>query len=731
MTSSTTRYAAVLLWLGAGCATGPEPVQDVALSADATTGETIARLARVSEVGVAFETVRRCQLEMSAGETPETRRWAPTDSHLLIGSRLTVLDRRMHRDPATQVEDYILLQLRDESGATFWLRNTPAPSAAELAARWRCVADLELLESGAPKLGAAQVRLTNQAPQCPYITPILGSREDLFWGTYDVVGTGLFAGPVLPNAQMLAGETGVAVGVRLQANDGRRRLTVSSEVFDQCFVAAPTAKGADAELLEGWLADVVPDPAAMPEVPVTGALAATGVDLSACAAGAAVIGSCAASVLDFVSVPGPGPFGPAHVQVTRRRVRDRWFVSGGRVLATPPPPKRVVGVKLEGLRANDPVAEAIATRLAAPSTDTFFQLIDPSVSEAAQPTHVVVVNIDYRMPRPRKGTEVVIRRGPGSRVNPAHRSAALRVRDLDAARPGVELEAQYSLLTTGRPATAYVEHFEGLVEGAKSALATTPDRLNEDAISVERSSVPTTARRGSAKVRLQLAAAVDGAAALRSADVELAFGKSAPAAGGGSVSVPDVADDLASSVLALVRRHVDVQLLERATGAKVPNVEGLRAWAALRAWESADGRPMSLLSDMLEDRDAALELDEAFYGVTLPPDASNRCFTFVAGHPDAQTPIAVEFGYLRGEERAFVALASDVQGKSPAAFEVCGVAGGEYRIKLGATEPTVVSLFDTTPNAHAVESIAAAFTGAPRTGAPGQALSLDGGGARQ
>ena len=229
----------------------------------------------------------------------------------------------------------------------------------------------------------------------------------------------MFSGSAPAPERVAQGERGpTAFGIRLEAEGGEKRLTVSSEDLDACFVPAdrsPPAPG-EAQRLRDWLESPNPDMTAPPGVSVETVEAVMGISRAQCAeqrfrrkAGL----ECHTPLLRLLTDDKPGVFGPSRVRFVRERlVSGLYFVDGK--LASPEEAITVqAAVRTPGLSREGAFAESFEEALKGTMDDPVarkqratrgrFELVKSR--EREQPTHFVDIRLSFEVPDVETTTE--------------------------------------------------------------------------------------------------------------------------------------------------------------------------------------------------------------------------------------------------------------------------------------------------------------------------------------
>ncbi|HEY4157791.1 MAG TPA: hypothetical protein VGM29_06825 [Polyangiaceae bacterium] len=351
-----------------------------------------------------------CKLETGvySGENAAPTAWQPVARNQLANTFYKVLHKERGGPGGA---GWVALELLNSEGNRLWLRNTPVGSGEKdgIDQRWRCAVETGEITALVPKQKSHFVRLDTS--HCTAISPILGSADDISSSTYTVTGASLFIGKKAQNRT-------IAVGVRLEAEGGEKRLTVPSTDFDACFVGSDRAPPPpeEAHALQAWLAGSNADETAPPGVSLETVEAVMGIDRKQCIdrkfesrPGL----ECHTPLLRLVTQPGPGPFGPNRVAWVRERLVNGLYFRDGRLV----PPTKAVTVNALVRTPDLPRDSAFAASFNAALGST---IEDPStqmrraargrfrLSQQAgdsQATHLVDIHINYAVPELQTSTE--------------------------------------------------------------------------------------------------------------------------------------------------------------------------------------------------------------------------------------------------------------------------------------------------------------------------------------
>jgi hypothetical protein len=389
----------------------PGPANGASVGAEDRSAPVVLAL---KEFGVAFEVSPSCKLQRGdyAGVGLPAKSWQDVPQNALANTYYKVLSSR-------QSPGSVELELLDTEGERLWLRNTPVEAGAKdnMATRWHCAISVDQVQARVPKTKNRYLRLNSA--RCAELSPILGSAKDISASTYTITGASLFSGSAPAPERVAQGEHGpTAFGIRLEAEGGEKRMTVSSEDLDACFVPAdrsPPAPG-EAQRLRDWLESPNPDMTPPPPVSVETVEAVMGISRAQCAdqrfrrkAGL----ECHTPLLRVVTEDKPGLFGPSRIRFVRERlVSGLYFVDGK--LASPEEAITVqAAVRTPGLSRDGAFAESFEEALKGSMEDPTarkqratrgrFELV--KARDREQPTHFVDIRLSFEVPDVETTTE--------------------------------------------------------------------------------------------------------------------------------------------------------------------------------------------------------------------------------------------------------------------------------------------------------------------------------------
>lgn len=674
----------------------------------------------------AYELAQNCRLESLPGALDPSSPvgWKALAPQELATSRVDVIDKRTYSEPAALVR---ALLVRDSSGATRWIRNTPAASPAEVATRWSCAVDAALVGRVAKPLVAEHVRLVPSAPTCAGLTALLGRASDVTFEPYTVAGRRLFTTP-----------SGPALGVTLVGPEGEEAVTVLGSDFDACFAVTSRAPmpPADRKALLDWLAD--PSKPA-PNVPLASYRQAVGLEDSNCIGegdGATRHEECRAGV--FAVTEQTGAAVGARLSLHRERITDAAHGYGGRLA----PAQDLVGINavVRHVRSqSEGFADAFASALSASLLNAPEQQARASSgyrllrTQDASPPVVANVHLDvdvsYASPkaetveagRRQRTVEVVRSRNPdlilaGRRIEFARSALAqaegeapayaqLFARPLPACSAGAP--ASCDVAAKGALAARVEKRRQGVVR-LEAAARELPETTEQTRVVETSTAGKATRRAGEATVTIKLTPtdALVRAAPL-SVTQKVAFEAIEPDATAGAATakaperkpVPDAAaravlrhvDDFMSTWLRRSTLNVPVGVFER----------GSRERLALLARHAASGRRVHAMSYLVESRP---EIGNGFvdYPISIPASspgapATPRCFVFAAIPVRAGVGADADIVVRNRTTQAFAAR--DVRSTSgDASVELCGAPAGPYTLQVRSTSaPVAVGMFESTP----------------------------------
>lgn len=705
----------------------------------------LARLVGMQAATFAWETAPSCALETATGDTLPESSWQPLTMNQLGGQTLPITDVRIHKRDGNGVVQWVALALRDGPQSIRWVRNVPNDDDGVVAASWRCVVDPTDKDRLAPHLFAPKARLAVDSAACSHFTPVVGGPDDLSLVPYDVGDSALFASPELSAADARDGKTGAFLGVRLKATGaGNGALTVRATDFDRCFVAAAdaTVSPDDTLRLERWLAQEAPDASATPDVPVGALRAVTGLDLTRCGHdgdGPAEHYECVVPSLRVSSITGSA-LGGRPLEIVRDRTLDAVHAYGGKLVpATDVVTHEVevhtrvmggaLGVELgKSLDASvlDPARQQTRASLG-------WRLLRPQdTTGVIDATDTLELDVTYATPAPdtleaRRARKWVV--GKKSVPNPDFYRA---LRDYERVR--AELEAVLRLGGGAAPDRRTV--LKQRLADAKTKVDATPKVITVDDVQPFTWWGKVIRRKGTATVKAILRGADGSAELTTSLDVPFEAvdteDTADPAHGlvTKAAKAPTAGDADRALATALVDRIDDVVggwLLQQHLGAAVapPVKPATRAWALAAARRASNDRTLALVSDWSESRLDVLSSSMFTVPVDLPADSGSRCFVVTALPLDPRGDANLVFGVApaKGSKR-FVAIGRDARPAHEAAFELCGVAPGQYAVGVWAghdaeTPGFLISIFESTPGNARDDDMRTAATGAPRAGAPG------------
>ena len=309
---------------------------------------------------------------------------------------------------------WLALLVKDESGATTWLRNPPADDEAKSVAAWRCVVDEKVLAKAREALAerVEHVELAVTSGGCGEITPILGGVRDLTAMPYTVAGIGLYAGRDPERTAMLDGSVGaVTVGLQLESDGGARRLTVPLDDFKRCFVRADHAPPLprEATALTDWLATPAPDQSDPPAVGLDAVRTVAGIDSTLCsryAMGKETGLECRMPVVRWEPESGSGPYGPSRMVLVRDRIVDAFHLVGQRLVAAENAIRVTAVLRARGA-AGTAFASALDEATKVASADPAltrerakrgFRLLRERDAPFGAATHVVELDVAFNIP---------------------------------------------------------------------------------------------------------------------------------------------------------------------------------------------------------------------------------------------------------------------------------------------------------------------------------------------
>lgn len=191
----------------------------------------------------------------------------------------------------------------------------------------------------------------------------------------------------------------------------------------------------------------------------------------------------------------------------------------------------------------------------------------------------------------------------------------------------------------------------------------------------------------------------------------------------------EVEAELARALTPLIDRTILKWGAQREVGGDVGDVRpGTRSWMVMVARHAAARRPVKLVSDIFENRTEALSHGEIAYPLKVPQGDVRRCWVMGAIPRDGHTDLALTLERYDG-----LVLARDRRPTPDAAFELCGLRPGKYRLRVSfnRAEPPaalLVALFDSTPGRVSAEDVSASTRGLPTIARRGAVLELDGSG---
>jgi hypothetical protein len=415
----------------------------------------LARLGDYETVRFAYELMPACKLESARAEAtaPPDGGWRPLDPNAIGPTRYEVVGRYLVKSSG-DVTTAVALRLRSPSGKEFWVRNEPTPEPAALAVRWRCVVDDKWIATQAPKLTAKVVRLSARSLGCNAITPILGGQDDLTFLPYTVAGLRLVAGEPPTRVEAVDGRQGpIAVGVRLEADGGQKRLTVATGDFDRCFEPADEAPPPpdEAQALVDWLAASTPDALSPPRASLEAVEAVTGIRASLCLKDD-LLGrthhECRAPVRRIAARGGKGPFGPSVLELSRERVADAFHLVDGKLVSPVDAVRVLAAVRLPNLPAEGAFARAFRRALEESAKDPakklqrglrgFRLLLEGDLGKGVAPTHSVSIALQYSIPDVQVATEKRTHKYVAGKKKLHNEAFDKAKRDLDLAKNELE-----------------------------------------------------------------------------------------------------------------------------------------------------------------------------------------------------------------------------------------------------------------------------------------------------
>ncbi len=636
-------------------------------------GAAVQRVLALDEAVVAFDLRRSCRLEVAADVQTAPAQWMALDLDAIVTRRFRVLERHVESSSAGRA---VVLRVQDDLGNRVLLRNSAAQDG-ELAQAWRCVVAPSIWEEGAPRLRDPLVELRLPSADCPWLAPLLGSAADASLSPYTVIGFGLFAADA-PTADALArGQTGVVVGIRLASADGRRHLTVAANDLDRCFAKASPERSSPGVLaLAEWHPTGSTPPPTLDERALGHAL---GGDLDRCSGESPRAMPCAVPMAGFANLPWPSRSGGAVLVPVRMRVVESWLA---------PAPAHRLAVQVTGRRARalrGSLARSLSRADRSAWSASGFVL---SAEGRDGATGRVIVDLD---------TIGRAHHEPFLASPPPTSRAAVVVAQTALEQTGIDLTAAQ---LEDRYAGAIGQRDDAYL-GRRSQAARDAAAAVDRARATGPTATSTAARRASARLQL----GTGRHAGTEALALELAFPADAAALD------PDI---LASALVDSLGDAVAARLVAGdLVGAAGPSDRALSI-AAMRA---ASGRPVSAIA-RLGDARGQVAPGESFLPVRLPPDAAARCFAFVARAASGAIA-ALELGTLAGNPARFIPLARDARQRREAAFDVCGLAPGDYVVHTVHDSTAAVGIFDSTARAPAaIEPTAPATTIEARPAAP-------------
>ncbi len=461
--------AALAVWAGCGGASpyGGGAAPDTTSSSEESTLGAFKppgnrRIANLGTFAVAYEVERACRLQSAAFKSiePPTSGWTDVGHNELAGSFFEL--RKIHPTMGPGGVSVITIEAQSTDGERLWLRNVPVGKDSDTAARrWNCavsIADLQALE---PKLTAKYVQIDRS--RCTGIMPILGGLNDISSSTYTVLDASVFAGqpPDAKTAETQGDAGHYAIGIRLEAEGGAKRLTLSSTDFDRCFQRADRTPPPPAEsnALVAWLRSADADTVAPPKASLETVEAVMGMRREQCTKekfGRNEGLECHTPLLT-ATTGATGAYGPGRIEFVRERlVRGLYFIDGKLV----PPTKAVrvvASVRTPGTERDGEFARGFKSALRKTISDQKtqmrraargrFSLVEGGGGGAT--THVVNVRTRYDIP------DLVVRTEPRTHryvagkkqvPNPGYSGAQRAVKEaqaqLDSAKTDGEIVSQ-------------------------------------------------------------------------------------------------------------------------------------------------------------------------------------------------------------------------------------------------------------------------------------------------
>lgn len=728
--------AAFACFVGACLPSSPKHVGSVPGHAGAT------RVLGIQQAVFAFEPLPTCQLE--AGTSIDPPALSPVEPASLGADALTVVERRAHVPDVRDGSAWLALRVRNGAGTERWIRNVPAPSMDEAAARWRCAVDRSTIAAAKP-LDATYVRIEPTAPECSAIVPIVGTVDDVSFQNYRVLGRGVFEGASPTAAARARGEVGqVATGVSLAAEGGQARLTVDVDTFERCFRRADRTPPIPGEVrdVQGWLArdGAAPPPAISLET----ARDVLGIDPALCASegsGETKHLSCSQPVVRLRTEPTPGPFGAPVIRVVRDRIGDALHFYGGTLV----PASDIVDVAVE-VRAESSAPAAFEKALAAAVARSNANA-DVAAMRSARgyrlgraadlgpaTTHRVVVGASFAAPAAAEVEEahpidVVARTtAPNPEYAVAWDELQSASRNLAQARIDLRLAKARGLDQDG--ATAHEKAATARWEAAVETIKQVP---RERELETHTRRIVTTRvvhRRGDAKVDLSIravapSAAVDPAFDLArtlpfdASDADVPQGSS-PDGHARVASAPtdaDVTTAVAEAMVAEIDRVVSAwQTARRSQATAAASAVGARSAAVAVAMRATSGRPVRLVDDALGSVD---EHGWLALPTTMPRLDGDRCFVWSAVPLEGAAEASLQVGGgVRADSKRLALVVRDAHAERGAAVELCRPPAAIDGVALAVRPPFtkrqwLLSVFESTPGGVSAADAKEATNGLP------------------
>jgi hypothetical protein len=712
---------AITVGLASACGGPPKP-PDAAL---------LGKMSAAKNIVFAYDLEPACELESLPGDADPSRSapWKKLAANELAASRAEIVEKRTDaEDPRAR---FRALRVKDASGRTRWLRNTPAASAADVERRWSCAVDADLAASRLKPITVSRVRLVASAPTCTGVTTILGDASEVSFEPYAIVGRRLFHT-----------RAGLVAAVTLATEDGESVLTISGADLDACFAATKRSPVPSAERtsLLAWLGDPSAPP---PNVPLPSYLHAVGLDDGACLAegeGPTRHDECRAAPIGVTK--GEASALGDRVVFFRDRVAEAVHAYGGKL--APADELAGINVAVQRVHAREEggfggaFGKALLASLLDPARQRAravrgYRLLRPSdVSAGTTANATLDVDVSYATPKlettqqDRRQRRV---RGKTSAPNPAKVAAARRLEGARAASRSAESSAPIydRLFASPQPkcetgaascdvaarrdiGSAHVAKRREHVSAQESAAAAVPDTIEQDDVVAVDYRAKVYSRKGEASVTLKLTPtdALPGMPPLQltrkvpfdATEVEVladpAKGVEAKAAKPPEREQVDAA--VSSALLAEIDQVLGVWMRRTTAAAPPASFEvGSRAHLALLARHAASNRKVKLVSDLVDDRPETIAARRASYPITVPAGAG-RCYAFVA------TPLRRGGDVdLTLRARTTGALgARDVRSGSDAGVDACPLAPGDYVLEVAIPQaapagPFALGMFESTP----------------------------------